>query len=59
MVLSGVLASSCTKQYICPPNIKKTKNKRTANRKEVRKVLRKDYHYHQTRVGRILKFNLF
>jgi hypothetical protein len=58
MMLSGVVAS-CTRDSACTQYSLGSKAKPSKNRKHVRKVLRKDYHHHQTRVGKFFNINIF
>lgn len=57
MMVTGVLVS-CSRGPICPPSIN-GKIQHSKHLKKVRHKLRVKYHYHQTRMGRLLNFNLF
>ena len=59
MMVTGVLASSCTKGPACTLHYVGGKIKPSKNRKAVRKVLRTRWNHHQTRMGRLFNINVF
>jgi hypothetical protein len=57
MLIMGAL-SSCARKTNCPTSLN-AKQKHTKTLARTRRNLRVNYHYHQTRAGKLFNINIF